>query len=192
MAKKRLKDRPRYASGRAKPLSKAAAEAVRMQTVLKHRQQHFMRYLAAPGEPATDRRYGSIIGRLSLQGVISLTQFDAAERYGEIRSEHLQIKTEQKPTESCQLAAMVFGTGRSTAPEMSTRTAEAKTDYHDGMMTKLKDIDAIGDLNAKHFKIEELLDRVTVYDREIALTPANVAALRTALNILARYFQFVR
>jgi hypothetical protein len=188
MAKKRLNDRPRYTSGRAKPLPKASAEAERMATVLRYRQ----RYLAAPGEAATDRRYGSVIGKLSLQGTISLTQLDAAERYEEIRRDFLGIKTEQKPTASCQLAAMVFGTGRSTAPEMSKETANAKTDYHNGMIGKLKELERLEGETARHFALIDLLDRVTVYDLEMAQTPANVAGLRTALNVLARYFQFVR
>lgn len=188
MAKQRLQDRPRYASGRAKPKNKRDAEAERMQTVLKQR----MRYLAAPGEPATDRRYGSFLGKLCLQGILSLTQWDAAERYEEVRLDFLGLKTEQKPTASCQLAAMVFGSGLSTAPELPDHIAISKDEYHQGMMEKLKDMEKAEGPTTRHFKLIDFLDRVTVYDLEVALTPDNVACLRSSFNVLAKYFQFVR
>lgn len=189
MAKKRIQDRPRYASGRAKPLPKAVAEAQRMATVLQHRQKHFMRYLAAPGEAATDRRYGSVIGKLSLQNIISLTQYDTALEYERVRREFLNIKVEQRPTSPCQLAAMVFGTGRSTSPGMSTRIAVSKSEYHEGMMERLKEFETIP---ARYDALINLLDHVTVYDDEMEMNAPNVTNLRSALNVLAKYFQYVR
>jgi hypothetical protein len=185
MAKQRAQGRERYPNGRIKPKSRKQVRADRTDTVLKYRQ----RYLAAPGEDATDPRFGSVVGKLSLQKIISLTQYDAALEYERIRREYLGLKIEGRPTSACQLAAMVFGTGRSTGPEISDKAALSKTDYHNNMMDRLKDVERV---EGQHFALIDLLDRVTVYDLEMALTPANVASLRSALNVLAKYFQYVR
>lgn len=192
MAKQRLQDRPRYASGRAKPQSKAAAEAERMATVLKQRQEHFMRYLAAPGEPATDARYGSVIGKLSLQNIISLTQYDAALAYERLRRDYLGLATEAKPTAPSVLASMVFGGGRSCAPDIDEDLAKDKKREHADMIREVEELERFEGANGRHFGLVDLLDRVTVYDLEMALTPANVASLRSSLNVLAKFFKLTR
>ena len=188
MAKQRLQDRPRYPNGRAKPQPKKEAEAERMATVLKYRQ----RYLAAPGEPATDARFGSVIGKLSLQNIISLTQYDAAMEYERVRRGYLGMKIEGRPTAACQLAAMVFGSGKSCAPEIDEDVANRKARSHSDMMRELEELERFEGATGKHFRLADLLDRVTVYDLEIALTPANVASLRSSLNVLAKFFKLVR
>jgi hypothetical protein len=191
MAKARVQNRDRYPNGRVKAPSQKELEAANQNVVILQRIRH---HGAPDSDAAKDDRYGTVLGRLWLQQAITGPQHEALLEYGRRRDDWLRLKVDQNPNPASPGFAMV-SRGLSCAAEPDEEITLRKIRKHADMMRELQDLDRIDRLEGIQTRIldlTEILDRITVYDRDIAHTPANLGVVRMAANLLARLFKVER
>jgi hypothetical protein len=137
-----------------------------------------------------DPLWGSALGRLYAHQIIDYDQHEALLEYGRRRLAYIQIKVEQRPN----AASPGFGDtsrGSSCAPEMDEERANRISRKHEDMVSELNELmrtDPVFGL-PRILGVYELLDRITVYDREVSYSQGNCGAVRAAANVLARLFK---
>lgn len=198
MGRPRKQDRDRYESGRLKAVPKAVQEARAMNCVVMQRVRH---HGAADIAFVTDGRkvrigrddplWGSVLGRLYAQQMISYDQHEALLEYGRRRSDWLRLKVDQRPNAK----SLDFGgtaRGLSCVAEPDEEVTLRKLRAHGDMMRELDELERVeapGHPRTRILSLTELLDRIMILDQEIALSPTNLGAVRSAANALVRHLK---
>ena len=150
----------RYASGRLKPDSASGPAPVAIK-----------RAVEAALRGAGDPRWGSTIGRLRLEGLISDRQLGAAESYGRLRGRF--DKAMGMPRRSAGSVLYEAGRGRA-ARDLSDAELDALRTDHARLLAE------VGPLRT-------VLDRVVLFDE--APLPSELPRLKVGLEMLVAWFR---
>lgn len=199
MARPRKQNRNRYKNGRIIPFPRVEREQDIKRTALLARMKH---QGAGDLEAANDQHYGTVLGVLMLRRVITEGQYQAGDLYRRIRLRELarQDTADRSPRN--------IRWGRIMAPaildeedilpegddpayddaEKARRTADARA-KHDALMERLQALEPPEAATLRLLRIVQLLDRICLDNREIALTPANLQGLRRGLDVIMDFLK---
>lgn len=177
----------RYPCGR---LKRQETERDAMATALAARQRHY----GVTAAQARDARFGSSLGRLNIQELITNEQYDAGVVFGQLYQAHhaimgLPTPSPRSVTAIMIAAGLVEGYVTTDAPE---ETIEKLRERFGGATDALDKCDRENRQNTGR-KPSLLLYRVICADEDTTLWCANdIGNLRLALNYLARAFRIDR
>ena len=157
-----------------------------MQTALEARQRHY----GIGASRARDERFGTSLGRLSFQELISAQQYDAGLRFAELYQRHRVILGLPNPHPRSPAAVMadagIFG-GSLGEPDADVVVRVRKR--FDAAMRALDECDD-EHARARGRKPSLLLYRVVCVDEDTTVWPTcDIGNLRASLNALARAFR---
>lgn len=177
----------RYPCGR---LKRQETERDAMATALAARQRRY----GVTAAQARDARFGSSLGRLNIQELISDQQYDAGVAFGQLYQAHHAITGLPTPTPRSVTAIMIAvglveGFATIDAPE---ETIEKLRGRFDAATDALDQCDR-DNRRSMGRKPSLLLYRVVCADEDTTLWPeSDIGNLRLALNALARNFAIDR
>lgn len=163
----------------------AETEREIMQTAIDARQRHY----GVTARQARDARFGTSLGRLAYQELISSVQYDAGRRFAELYQRHHVTLGMPVPHPRSLAGLMITaGIGGGSPAEPDHDLVAKLRDRFNAATDALDDCDRAARMERGR-KPSLLLYRVVCVDEDTTLWPAcDLGNLRVALNTLVRAF----